>query len=849
MTKLRRSARKLAVSFSDNDDEDTPDPKQHVLQKKGSKINQAKIRGESAGDDAHGGKGDVGRSRNTTVSPQSKSNKKGLSVAMNKPIYSFFNAVTQRQNSSQPSASPERLPKSVDDLETIQDEFEDEDIANDISLPVSTQGSSIALAMRKRKSPLSQDGRGVADNLAPASLKFRKTSNGSRLPTPVLSSDGRPWMERFGPLEITELAVHKRKVADVRQWLEHARTARRQQVLVLKGPAGTGKTMTVKLLTKELGISLIEWKSSVAADADSGDARTQSAQFEDFIGRAGKSTSLSLSSDAAGTLTPPVSLTPAVSSLNGNQALLIEEFPSTFSRSSNALQYFRSSILQFLASDVPRHVNAVPIVMVISETSASSNTAAADSFTAHRLLGPELGNHPYVNVIEFNPVAPTILIKALELVVVKESRFSGRRKTPGPLVLQRLAETGDIRSAVCSLEFLCLRGDEGDTWSSKVAFTKTKKAKSQSLTEAEEQALKLISNRESSLGIFHSVGKVVYNKRVQSTSKKEPLPGWLSQYSRNNIPETDADELYNELGTDVMTFLAALHENYALSCNSTSAEQSLECMHQCLEQLSDADLLSIDQFAYSSRVSSGSAADGLRQDELCFQVAVRGLLFSLPNPVHRATLPGSRPGDSHKMLYPASLRLWRKQEETTDRLKYIFDQLCSTEATLDLPSNRNGRLATPQGVESWRSNALGVTNTAITEVQADQAARYIPDQKLDLLLDRLPYMARILPVKELTSSSQSLVNTIALVTKPSGSELQSLPETVPADEADDDFDSSVARAILAIKSKSNSSEKTPFGAPKISGHVPARTPHVARSEVAEVSIGSLVLEDDDIVDD
>ena len=160
-------------------------------------------------------------------------------------------------------------------------------------------------------------------------------------------------------------------------------------------------------------------------------------------------------------------------------------------------------MLQFLAANTPSLSSfgrpsqqdvIIPVVMIISETLLTTTSASADSFTAHRLLGPEILRHPGTGVIEFNDIAPTLLAKALELIVQKEARKSGRRRTPGPQVLKRLGEIGDIRNAISSLEFLCLKGDDDADWGSKVTFTKTKKApKDQAMTKHERESLELTS--------------------------------------------------------------------------------------------------------------------------------------------------------------------------------------------------------------------------------------------------------------------------------------------------------------------------------------------------------------------
>lgn len=409
-----------------------------------------------------------------------------------------------------------------------------------------------------------------------------------------------------------------------------------------------------------------------------------------------------------------------------------------------------------------------PLIMVVSETLLTTSTASADSFTAHRLLGPEILQHPGVAVIEFNAIAPTLLAKALELVVLKESRKSGRRKTPGPLVLKKLGEIGDVRSAIGSLEFLCLRGDESGGWGAKVSFGKGKKAGKYSvpLTKMEEDSLELVTRREASLGIFHAVGKVVYNKRdevpqvLPGEISPESLPDFLSDKARPKKSQVSVDELIDETGTDTQTFVAALHENYILSCDAppNSFESSdLDHVNGCIDGLSDSDLVcpSGDSTYSYAGFRGGSGGDILRQDELCFQIAVRGILFSLPNPVKRRApaaggLRQGRGGDAFKMFYPTSLKLWRMKEEIESTIDLWATKLMKGEDYAE-NSVRSGAAAfarqKPGSVESWRgSRVTDVSAKKESTGEDDNAAPILgigTSAKKEMLLERLPYMAII----------------------------------------------------------------------------------------------------------
>ncbi|KAI4734922.1 hypothetical protein E4T50_14545 [Aureobasidium sp. EXF-12298] len=751
-----------------------------------------------------------------------------------KPISSFFSSAAQpRRPSSQHSTPP------ISDKPNSQELDIDDDIEADDA--VLSQTSRIAQTLRKRK--LIRDDIADTDRNAPPppSQKFRKVSAVTKVPTnsaPVLI-DTRPWTERFAPVDLSELAVHKRKITDVRNVLESALSIRATpRLIVLKGAAGTAKTTTVSLLAKEMGVGITEWKSPVGTDAASSAFTSYSSQFEDFVLRSGNFARLDMV-PSHGMVQPA----PATQD-HAKQIMLVEEFPNTFAKSSPALQIFRNTILQYLAA--PSSSSPAPMVMIISEALLSTTTASADSFTAHRLLGPAILNHPRTAPIDFNNIAPTILTKALDAIVIKESRKSGRRFAPGPAVLKHLAETGDIRSAVSSLEFLCLAGDESGAWSSKVAFTKPKGRAEAALTKKEQEALKLISNRESSLGIFHAVGRVVYNKRIDPPRPVPQPPTYLPQHRKPKVPEHDPNNLIDEVGTDTSTFVGALQENYGLSCSSSLSEDALDSLNGCIDALSDFDMLSCDRFGYGTQMSSGSAQDNLRQDDISFQTAIRGVLFWLPTPVNRlAGLPrGAKRGDEFKMFFPSSSKLWKEKEEFEGTLESVV----STMHQLAVGSGSDSASTNTEGVAAWkRQQTLEVT----PQEDEDAAVTTTPlsttllssGAKTELLLERLPYAAQILPFQK--DVPASLVAGIQTLTRISAMHPASTAlDDAALDAVEDDqidmqqsewTDRPDAESAIAKRSKKQQGQKDEFEGGGL--HIPV-----------EHEIEKLVLSDDDIED-
>ena len=537
----------------------------------------------------------------------------------------------------------------------------------------------------------------------------------------------------------------------------------KKRILILKGPSGAGKTATVSALAKAMDFSLTEWRNPIGSEFSSEGYLSLSAQFEEFLGRSGRFNRLAVSDSSGNACAKSSPTADTAGEETGRRVILLEEFPNTFVGASSALQSFRSSILQFLAINTPsmgalplnqHSVNqtVTPLVLIITEIRLTT-TATSDSFTTHRLLGSEILTHPGISIIDFNPIASTFLTKALDLVIQKEARQSGRRRVPGASLLRKLGEIGDVRSAIGSLEFLCLRGEDGADWGGSVA-SKTKKGKSgtPALTKMEKESLEMVTQRESSLGLFHAVGKVVYNKReeINSDQAREPPqqpPDHLADHARPRISQVSVDRLIDETGTDVGTFTAALHENYVLSCEGVLFTDTI---NSCLNALSDSDILHSSKLGdYRSCTFQGAASDSLRQEEISFQLAVRGLLFALPNPVKRRAHPttGSTGGnnDIHKMFYPISMRLSRQIEEVDELVDRWTARLRASNVPLGQTSINSGLQFSGLQSQGRSPNLTEFKQALHPSDQGDsnpmQTGLFCT--KSEMVLERLPFISKI----------------------------------------------------------------------------------------------------------
>lgn len=159
-----------------------------------------------------------------TESPKRPSRSRDVPVKkqMSRPISTFFNAANQTQqlNRKPPEATSPDAENEIEDL--IEDISPDEEVKE---LRGTQNTTRVALDRRKRPRE---------DKQPNGSQKFKLASNATKVimekSVTAEEVDSRPWAEKFGPNDLEELVVHKKKVSDVRNWLESVFQGRERKV-------------------------------------------------------------------------------------------------------------------------------------------------------------------------------------------------------------------------------------------------------------------------------------------------------------------------------------------------------------------------------------------------------------------------------------------------------------------------------------------------------------------------------------------------------------------------------------------------------------------------------------------
>ncbi|CAN3357667.1 hypothetical protein DICA2_C12970 [Diutina catenulata] len=406
-----------------------------------------------------------------------------------------------------------------------------------------------------------------------------------------------PWTEKYAPRSLNEVCINPTKL---KQLVEAMRTMRDtgKRILIVSGPAGSVKsTAVVAVAQHTLGLPVIEY-------FDRGSGPGEFAEFlSDCRYRRGKQECV----------------------------VLVEEFPNVFHGPTMAS--FRQAIDQWLHTEVVG--SKLPLlVFVITEVEYGGTDAYSveNSFTADTVLGRALANHPKVQTVRFNSVAVRFTTKLLKRVVQGE-RGAFRHILPRELTefTGKLATMGDVRSILANLQM----------WATLTRVKAGMKSQVHRPKLGQPLDLDLTSMffRESSINVFHALGKVIFGSSESSKySQDRSLDDFYS-----------VEQVVTNFGDDSNVIPLGLVENYGIYKNGNYA---VSVAADLLDVLSLADVMAGDEWAPPSRLGSSVSSRQIAQ-ELSLR-ATRSYLAGTgtPSGVHKV-----------KMRFPRHFKAQRRARQ------------------------------------------------------------------------------------------------------------------------------------------------------------------------------------------
>ncbi|KAI3699348.1 hypothetical protein L2E82_43601 [Cichorium intybus] len=429
------------------------------------------------------------------------------------------------------------------------------------------------------------------------------------------------WIDKYKPRSIMDLSVHKKKVEEVKLWLEERINIKKDNhsnhnhVLVITGQPGVGKSATIQAIASHLGATVYEWNTPTPTiwqehiHTTNAGLRYMSKldEFENFVEKIRKY-GLIPSSPTTKTQKKPF-------------VILIDDLPVTNGKISFArLQ----RCLNLLVKSV-----CIPTVILITDY---GRTDTADyTSRCYEELQTSLQNAGACKVA-FNPITVNAISKMLfricreEKLKIKSQQIDSIAKASG----------GDIRNAITSLQYFNLKSDS--------------KGISDNSNDLDDVAF----GRDETLSLFHALGKFLHNKRetenmITITSDTGSV-SLKEEFTRLPMKMDVPEKVLGQAHGQARPIADFLHENVLDFVD----EEAIDDAWVVSSYLSDADMLLASLTGARSR---NYEAENLVQSTAA-SVAVRGVMFGNRHPLSSRWHAIRRPS-----LWQVEQSQWRNKKE------------------------------------------------------------------------------------------------------------------------------------------------------------------------------------------
>ncbi|KAF4377623.1 hypothetical protein G4B88_006903 [Cannabis sativa] len=406
------------------------------------------------------------------------------------------------------------------------------------------------------------------------------------------------WVDKYKPHSLEELAVHKKKIEEVKLWFEErlgsSKDENTSKVIVITGQAGVGKSAsrhaTVHAIACHFGARLCEWNTPTPIiwqehlHNSSAGLRYMSKldEFEYFVERVRK-----------------YGLIPPTENMESKESiiLLIDDLPVT--NGKLAFERLRNSLYLLV-----RSVQIPTAILVTNYGEADSGDHTTQYLEE---LQSSLENAGACKVA-FNPITHNSTKKILSRIC----RLEQCKVSVDQIDLIAKASGGDIRHAITSLQFFCVKPSLAHPISSPNR-------------PIMDEGFPLDFGRDETLSLFHALGKFLHNKRETENVVESVGDEFSVQERLARLPlKMDAPEkILCQAHGQARPIVDFLNENDFLS------EEAIDDAWTVASYLGDVDLL---LGTFRGMLARRNEAENVLQSAAA-SVAVRGVLFGNHHPM------------------------------------------------------------------------------------------------------------------------------------------------------------------------------------------------------------------------